>query len=197
MIRGRAAVVRQGHRARLCFDLRAPQAFAVTGVAPLSSQATAALALSCPVDHAKTMPLMISRRYLSSTPPPSPPPPDNTDFSKLRRLEDANPERIHGIQVNPDGIGSTVLPGNLVYKYYKWTGNTRKVPLELVHGYFWMLNDLKATNAKPTLSNETLIPEEGAQTFPMLTGLESLSREPTDLPYFFIANKGTKWTRMP
>jgi hypothetical protein len=124
------------------------------------------------------------RRFLSTPPPPE------TDFSKLRRLEDANPERIHGIQVNPESIGSTVLPGNLVYKFYKWTGNTRKVPLELAHGYFWMVKDLKTTDGKPTLPNESIIPEEDAQTFPMLTGLNSLSKETTDLPYFFIADKG-------
>lgn len=129
---------------------------------------------------------LIEKRRFSS----SPRNPEDTDFSKLRRLEDANPERIHGIQVNPDSIGSNILPGNLVYKFYKWTGNTRKVPLELVHGYFWMLNDLKATNGKPTLSNEKLIPAEEAQTFPMLMGLESLSRKKTDLPYFLIADKG-------
>lgn len=125
------------------------------------------------------------RRFLST-----PPPPEEADFSKLRRLEDANPERVHGIRVNPDSIASGVLPGNLVYKFYKWTGNTRKVPLELAHGYFWMLNDLKATGGKPTLPNESLISEDEAQTFPMLTGLSSLSKETTDLPYYFIANKG-------
>lgn len=126
-------------------------------------------------------------RYFASGPPS----PDDTDFSKLRRLEDANPERIHGIQVNPDSIGSEVLPGNLVYKFYKWTGNTRKVPLELVHGYFWMVNDLRVTKGKPTFSNKEMITEEEAQIFPMLTGLESLSRKVTDLPYLFIADKGT------
>lgn len=124
-------------------------------------------------------------RTFSDFPPPS----GDTDFTKLRRLEDANPERIDGIQVNPDGIGSSVLPGNLVYKFYKWSGNTRKVPLELVHGYFWMVNDLRATNGKPTLSNETLIPEEKAQSFPILSGLETLSKVKTDIPYFFIQDE--------
>eukprot|EP00934_Nitzschia_sp_Nitz4_P003093 Nitzschia sp. Nitz4//scaffold78_size91513//76429//77579//NITZ4_004937-RA/size91513-snap-gene-0.142-mRNA-1//-1//CDS//3329558154//3083//frame0 len=110
----------------------------------------------------------------------------DTDFAKIRRLEDANPDRIEGIQVNPDGIGASVLPGNLVYRHYKWTGNTRKVPLELVHGYFWMVNDLSATQGKPTLSNDALIPAAEAQAFPMLFGLESLSGEKTDIPYFFM-----------
>lgn len=127
-----------------------------------------------------------SRMFLST-----PPSPDETDFSKMRRFEDANPERIHGINVNPVGLGSTVLPGNLVYKHYKWTGNTRKVPLELVHGYFWMLKDMKNTGGKPILPNEALIPEDEAQMFPMLTGLQSLSKVTTDVPYYFLANKGT------
>jgi hypothetical protein len=118
------------------------------------------------------------------------PPPGDKNFSELRRFEDANPTRIEGINVNPDGIGSKVLPGNLVYKYYKWTGNTRKIPLELAHGYFWMLKDLKNTGGKPTLPNSELIPEEESQTFPTLTGLESLSNVKTDLPYAFIADKG-------
>jgi ATPase complex subunit ATP10 len=96
------------------------------------------------------------------------------EFAKLPRLEDANPERIYGIEVNPDSLGHGVLPGNLIYKTYKWSGNTRKVPLELAHGYFWMVSDLKKTNQKPTLSNETLIPEEKAQIFPILEGLTTL-----------------------
>jgi len=131
-----------------------------------------------------------SGRYFASSSTPPPPPGGDTDFPGLRRFEDANPTRIEGINVNPDGIGSTVLPGNLVYKYYKWTGNTRKIPLELAHGYFWMLNDLKKTGGKTTLPNNELIPEDQAQTFPMLTGLESLSRIQTDLPYTFISDKG-------
>ena len=123
-------------------------------------------------------------RYMSSAPPPG-----DTDFPGLRRFEDANPTRIQGINVNPNGIGNRVLPGNLVYKYYKWTGNTRKIPLELAHGYFWMLSDLKKTGGKPTLPNDELIPEEEAQQFPLLTGLESLSKIKTDLPYAFITDK--------
>ena len=131
-------------------------------------------------------------RSLTSSSPPDNSTSEMADFKKERTLEDANPERIHGLNVNPDGIGSLVLPGNLVYKHYKFTGNTRKVPLELVHGYFWMLNDLRNTNGKPILSNETLISEEDAQTFPQLTGLETLSKVTTDVPYFFVADEGKK-----
>jgi ATPase complex subunit ATP10 len=103
------------------------------------------------------------------------------------RLEDANPERISGIKVNPDSLGMNVLPGNLIYKKYKLSGNTRKIPLELAHGYFWMLKDLKNTNQKPTLSNEQLIPARDAQLFPTLKDLNTLddSNTEVDLPLFF------------
>lgn len=118
-----------------------------------------------------------SRRYMSSVPP-------------FRGFEDANPTRIEGIKVNPESVGNSILPGNLVYKFYKWTGNTRKIPLELAHGYFWMVADLKKTGGKPTLSNDMLIPAKEAQVFPTLTGLESLCKVKTDLPYFCLADKG-------
>mmetsp|Transcript_16442 Transcript_16442/g.35782 ORF Transcript_16442/g.35782 Transcript_16442/m.35782 type:complete len:362 (+) Transcript_16442:161-1246(+) len=113
---------------------------------------------------------------------------NDKEFAKLTRLEDANPKRISGIQVNPDSLGYGVLPGNLTYKTYKWSGNTRKIPLELAHGYFWMVSDLKKTNQKPTLSNETLIPEGEAQMFPILEGLTTLDDLDTnvDLPLFFL-----------
>jgi hypothetical protein len=122
-------------------------------------------------------------------PPPSTTPTTTTaikDYTKLQRLEDANPERIRAIQVHPDSVGRSILPGNLVYKYYKRTGNTRKVPVELEHGYFWMMWDLQNTNNKPTLSNEHLVPEHEAQTFPLLQGVKSLSGYKTELPFFFL-----------
>lgn len=59
-----------------------------------------------------------SSSSLSSSSSSSSPPP---------KLDDVNPERIQGIQVNPKSIGSQILPGNLIYKTYKWSGNTRKV----------------------------------------------------------------------
>jgi ATPase complex subunit ATP10 len=116
------------------------------------------------------------------------------DFTKLQRFEDANPDRIAEIQVNPDSLGSKILPGNLVYKKYKFSGNTRKVPLELVHGYFWMMSDLRITNHKPTLSNDSLIKEEDAQIFPVLTGLKSLRGEPADLPFYFTSGAQKRLT---
>jgi mitochondrial ATPase complex subunit ATP10 len=80
------------------------------------------------------------------------------------------------------------LPGNLIYKTYKWTGNVRKIPVELAKGYFWMVSDLKKTNQKPTLSNDSLIPEIESQTFPTLMGLRALSDPGTaiDLPWGLI-----------
>jgi hypothetical protein len=125
-----------------------------------------------------------SRRSLASSSSPPPPPP--TDYTKLKRLEDANPERIKGIQINPDSVGKDILPGNLVYRKYKWSGNTRKIPLELKYGYFWMMTDLQKTDKKPTLSNESLISEEEAQVFPVLTGLKTLNKEKADLPFFLV-----------
>jgi hypothetical protein len=127
---------------------------------------------------------LATRSFASSSPP-------ETDFTnKLPRLEDANPERIRGIQVSPDSVGNNILPGNLVYKKYRFSGNTRKVPMELTHGYFWMMWDLRNTDGKPTLANETLIPEEDAQLFPLLTGLKTLNKDKADLPFFFVENNG-------
>jgi hypothetical protein len=124
-------------------------------------------------------------RHLSADPNQDPKD-DDGSFDHLPRLESANPDRITGIRVNPASLGSMVLPGNLIYKKYKWSGNTRKIPLELEHGYFWMMRDLQKTDSKPTLSNESLIPEEEAQLFPILNGLSTLSKEKADLPFFFV-----------
>jgi hypothetical protein len=47
------------------------------------------------------------------------PPPPPTNYTKLKRLKNANPKQIKGIQVNPDSVGKEILPGNLVYRKYK------------------------------------------------------------------------------
>ena len=132
----------------------------------------------------------ISSRYLASS-PPSPLPDENDDSASTTDwLRDANPKRIRGIRVNPDSVGDRVLPGNLVYKKYKFSGNVRKIPLELDAGYFWMMWDLRKSEGKPTLPNESLIPEEDAQLFPVLTGLKTLNGEKADLPFFFVDQHG-------
>ena len=133
----------------------------------------------------------------SSSPPPPPPPDDfrnhnNKDYTKLERLEDANPERIKSIIVNPTSVGYEILPGNYVYKHFKFTGNIRKVPVEFQYGFWWMVWDLKKTNNKPTLSNTEVVPERQAQIFPPLMGLKTLNNEQVDLPFSLLeGNEGT------
>lgn len=101
-------------------------------------------------------------------------------------FEEKEDNRIRDIQVNPDGIGSKIKPGNLVDKYYEKTKNTRAIPTELAHGYFWMIKDLASTGGKPILSNPHLIPAKNAQTFPSLSGLQTLHNESVELPEFFL-----------
>lgn len=146
--------------------------------------------------HQSALPMAVQRLQQSLQRPFSTEPGDeNTPTAaseKLQRFEDANPERIRDIQINPDGVSSQILPGNLVYKKYKFSGNTRKVPLELVHGYFWMMRDLRRTGHKTTLSNETLIPADRAQLFPLLRGAKSLNNAEADLPFFFVDSPKAK-----
>jgi mitochondrial ATPase complex subunit ATP10 len=130
-----------------------------------------------------------------SSPDPSSTEKKEETVSKFASFEDANPERIKGIQVNPDSVGSTVLPGNYVYKKFRLSGNTRKVPVELEHGYFWMMWDLEKTGKKPTISNETLISEKDAESFPVLTGLHTLNKERVDLPFYFVEQADEKDVR--
>lgn len=100
--------------------------------------------------------------------------------------------RIKEIQVNEKSIGSKIKPGNLVDKFYPKTGNTRTLPVELAHGYFWMVGDLDATGGKPTLSNDYIIPAKNAEPFPeLLAGVETLSdsddkNNRVELPQFFL-----------
>jgi ATP10 protein len=94
--------------------------------------------------------------------------------------------RIRDIIANPDGLGSRIKPGNLIDKFYKRANKTRTVPVELAHGYFWMIKDTVATKGKPTLSNAHLIPTETAQQFPsILSGVKTLSGESVEIPDFF------------
>ena len=143
----------------------------------------------------------------SSSPPPLPPDDfsststtknqnrkrnNNIDYTKLDRLEDANPERIQSIIVNPESVGYEILPGNYVYKHFKFTGNIRKVPVELQHGFWWMVWDIKKCNNKPTLSNPTLVEESKAQFFPVLNGLTTLEGNKVDLPFSLLNNNNNQ-----
>lgn len=98
-----------------------------------------------------------------------------------------SPNRHTGIQMHPDSISRTILPGNFVKKTNRRSGVTRKRYTELVHGYFWMLRDLQQSDEKPVLSNTELIPEAGAKVFPALPNLRRLdSNESVDLPSYFL-----------
>jgi len=90
--------------------------------------------------------------------------------------------RHEGIQMHPDSISSTILPGN--YVMYTRKGETRKRTTELTHGYFWNIKDLKRCNNKPILSSA--IPESMAKPFPTLWNCKSLSGTVVDLPDYFL-----------
>lgn len=96
--------------------------------------------------------------------------------------------RHSGIVVHPDSIGAQILPGGAMVNRTTRSGQVQTRYTELVHGYFWMLKDLKKTEEKPTLANTTaLIPENEAKVFPMLSALQSLSTgDRVDLPAFAL-----------
>ena len=106
-------------------------------------------------------------------------------------------QRIRGILTNPDSLGSRIQPGNVIDKFFKRANKTRTVPVELAHGYFWMIKDLRTTLGKPTLSNPQLIPAETAQRFPSLLSGEitTLAGESVELPDFFV-RKNSKSTTL-
>lgn len=96
-------------------------------------------------------------------------------------------DRIREIQLDEASVGSKMKPFNLVDKYYPKTNNTRTLPVELAHGYFWMVSDLRVTDGKPTKSNDYLIPANLAQPFPdLLAGVTNLKGETIELPQFFL-----------
>lgn len=79
--------------------------------------------------------------------------------------------RHAGIQLHPNSIGCKILPGNKVNRTTR-SGHVQTRYTELVHGYFWMLKDLRNTDEKPILSNTAaLIDEKVAQVFPVLPGV--------------------------
>lgn len=89
--------------------------------------------------------------------------------------------RHTGIQMHPKSISSLILPGNYIHRITS-RGKEQKQFVELEHGYFWMIKDLKRSNEKPVLSNDSLIAESQAKLFPTLKGLKSLTGEKVDLP---------------
>jgi mitochondrial ATPase complex subunit ATP10 len=114
---------------------------------------------------------------------------DNVDENDPNHMN--FPHRHGGIRMHPDSISRKVLPpGNMVWQRSKpRKGRVRKQKyLELEYGYFWNIRDLKNTNEKPILSNETLIPEKDSKVFPKLEGLKSLASpsQQINLPDFFM-----------
>jgi len=90
------------------------------------------------------------------------------------------------IVVSPLGVSSSILPGGMVEKVNKKTGQISYVNVERAFGYFWMLGDLRKNGGKPVLSNDCLIPAELAKPFPRLDNLKSLTGEDSiSLPDFF------------
>ena len=109
---------------------------------------------------------------------PSRQPQRNFSQQQQPQRESQDPAYRHrhgGIQPHPDSIGATIRPGNQVVRTLP-SGKVHSRYTELVHGYFWMLKDLKRCGEKPLLSNETLIRESDAKLFPSLQGpLKTLS----------------------
>lgn len=90
-------------------------------------------------------------------------------------------DRHSGIVMHPDSISKEILPGNFIRKQQSQQNRYT----ELVHGYFWMVKDLRRTNSKPILSNSSLISEGICKPFPALHGLTTLAGEKVDIPDFF------------
>lgn len=99
-----------------------------------------------------------------------------------------NDDRIQGIQMNPSGFGNKILPGNQVIKVVR--DEERKIMTERAFGNFWMMSDLKKTNNKPILTNDTIIPTERAQVFPFLPDWIPLQPDSCleNVPDFFVRN---------
>ena len=100
--------------------------------------------------------------------------------SRLRSLlRHFSTGRHEGILMNPEGLSRKILPGNLVEQVTA-SGTTRQRYVELVHGYFWMVKDLRQTDEKPILPS--WIPSKEAKVFPTITNLTSLSGNRVDFP---------------
>eukprot|EP00586_Coscinodiscus_wailesii_P011185 CAMPEP_0172498086 /NCGR_PEP_ID=MMETSP1066-20121228/109130_1 /TAXON_ID=671091 /ORGANISM="Coscinodiscus wailesii, Strain CCMP2513" /LENGTH=289 /DNA_ID=CAMNT_0013271213 /DNA_START=131 /DNA_END=997 /DNA_ORIENTATION=- len=92
------------------------------------------------------------------------------------------PERNASIRMNPKSISRDILPGNLTYKIDLRTEERRLVHVDRAHGHFWMLKELRDTNDKPILANDSLIPAESAQLIPPLRDLTRLTGQTVHFP---------------
>lgn len=91
--------------------------------------------------------------------------------------------------MNPGSFGNKILPGNKVIKVVR--DEERQILAERAFGNFWMMSDLKKTDNKPILTNDTLIDEADAQVFPTLgewITLKEGSQPYQQVPDFFIRN---------
>jgi mitochondrial ATPase complex subunit ATP10 len=100
------------------------------------------------------------------------------------------PHRHMGIKMHPNSISGTILPDNYVYRNPARNDYAQRI-IELVHGYFWMLKDIRWSNKKPMLADtEKLIPETIAKVFPVLTNLKFMGQgwggEKVNLPDYFV-----------
>jgi mitochondrial ATPase complex subunit ATP10 len=98
---------------------------------------------------------------------------------------DQKSKRVDGICVNPESIGSQILPGGRSVVKKDRKGDFREVMVERAYGHFWMISDLAKVGKKPTLAS--VIPEEHAQEFPFFSNFSVLSTDETvDVPTYFL-----------
>lgn len=98
---------------------------------------------------------------------------------------DQKSKRIDGICVNPESIGSQILPGGRSVIKKDRKGDFREVMVERAYGHFWMISDLAKVGKKPTLAS--VIAEEHAQPFPCFPSFSVLSSdEAVDVPEYFL-----------
>jgi ATPase complex subunit ATP10 len=93
--------------------------------------------------------------------------------------EDECKKRRHtGILMDPAGYSARILPGGrYIIKVNKATGEGKRVLIERVFGFFWMIKDLRLTNNKPIMSNPSLIPPHKAKVIPQLHGINTLLQD--------------------
>ena len=101
----------------------------------------------------------------------------------------SNEDRHKAIVMDPKGYSARILPGGkYIIKVNKVTGEERKLLIERVLGFFWMIKDLRLTNDKPVLPNTSLIPAERAKVLPTLNNIQTLRMEVVSLPAYIKGN---------